>query len=94
MRWAGKCGGLSIKLTHPELLGNPRVKPAFEASLKRLQIDYVDLYLIHTPFAFRPGDEQNPGDEKGKVLCNSGKGTQRFEPLSSCKDCSASAALS
>src|SRR3974390_3894079 len=26
-----------------------RVKPAFEASLQRLQIDYVDLYLIHTP---------------------------------------------
>src|SRR3954463_3283334 len=24
-----------------------RVNPAFEASLKRLQLDYVDLYLIH-----------------------------------------------
>src|SRR4051794_17478816 len=31
-----------------------RVKPAFEASLKKLQLDYVDLYLIHTPFAFQP----------------------------------------
>jgi diketogulonate reductase-like aldo/keto reductase len=29
-----------------------RVAPAFEASLKKLQLDYVDLYLIHTPFAF------------------------------------------
>ena len=36
-----------------------RVKPAFEASLKRLQLDYVDLYLIHTPFAFQPGDDQD-----------------------------------
>src|SRR5271165_2786806 len=35
-----------------------RVKPAFEASLKKLQLDFVDLYLIHTPFAFQPGDEQ------------------------------------
>ena len=26
-----------------------RVKPAFEASLKKLQLDFVDLYLIHTP---------------------------------------------
>src|SRR3954462_6708705 len=26
-----------------------RVKPAFEASLNRLQLNYVDLYLIHTP---------------------------------------------
>jgi diketogulonate reductase-like aldo/keto reductase len=26
-----------------------RVKPAFEASRQRLQLDYVDCYLIHTP---------------------------------------------
>src|SRR6476661_2536112 len=26
-----------------------RVRPAFEASLSRLQLDYVDLYCIHTP---------------------------------------------
>ena len=37
-----------------------RVKPAFEASLKRLQVDYVDLYLIHTPLPSQPGDEQRP----------------------------------
>ena len=30
-----------------------RVKPAFDASRRRLQINYVDCYLIHTPFAFR-----------------------------------------
>src|SRR3954463_15140982 len=35
-----------------------RVKPAFEASLAKLRVDYVDLYLIHTPFAFQPGEEQ------------------------------------
>src|SRR5271166_1711028 len=45
-----------------------RVKPAFEASLKRLQLDYVDLYLIHTPFAFKPGDEQDPRDANGNVI--------------------------
>src|SRR5947209_16491314 len=45
-----------------------RVKPAFEASLKTLQLDYVDLYLIHTPFAFQPGDEQDPRDPNGKVI--------------------------
>src|SRR5271167_3181490 len=39
-----------------------RVKPAFEASRKKLQLDTVDCYLIHTPFAFRPGDEQDPRD--------------------------------
>src|SRR6202790_960306 len=49
-----------------------RAKPAFEASLNRLQLGYVDLYLIHTPFAFQPGDEQDPRDENGKVIYDSG----------------------
>jgi len=49
-----------------------RVKPAFEASLKKLQLDYVDLYLIHTPFAFRPGDAQDPRDASGNVIYDKG----------------------
>src|ERR1700722_15278334 len=49
-----------------------RVKPAFDASRRRLQIDYVDCYLIHTPFAFRPGDEQDPREERGQVIYDSG----------------------
>src|ERR1700731_1465280 len=49
-----------------------RVKPAFDASRRRLQLDYVDCYLIHTPFAFRPGDEQDPRDERGQVIYDSG----------------------
>ena len=49
-----------------------RVEPAFEASLERLGLDYLDLYLIHTPFAFQPGDEQDPRDENGDVLYDKG----------------------
>ena len=49
-----------------------RVKPAFEASRKRLQVDYVDCYLTHTPYAFQPGDEQEPRDERGQVIYDSG----------------------
>ncbi|MGA7493259.1 MAG: aldo/keto reductase [Syntrophobacteraceae bacterium] len=49
-----------------------RVKPAFEASLGRLQLGYVDLYLIHTPFAFKPGDNQDPRDERGNVIYDEG----------------------
>ncbi len=49
-----------------------RVKPAFDASRRRLQLDYVDCYLIHTPFAFRPGDDQDPRDERGQAVYDSG----------------------
>jgi alcohol dehydrogenase (NADP+) len=45
-----------------------RVKQALEGSLKRLRIDYADFYLIHTPFAFQPGEEQDPRDENGNVI--------------------------
>src|ERR1700752_3234651 len=45
-----------------------RVEPAFEASLDRLRLKYLDLYLIHTPFAFQPGDDQDPRDQNGNVL--------------------------
>lgn len=49
-----------------------RVAPAFEASLDRLRLDYLDLYLIHTPFAFQPGDEQDPRDQNGNILYDDG----------------------
>jgi alcohol dehydrogenase (NADP+) len=45
-----------------------RVEPAFQGSLERLRINYLDLYLIHTPFAFQPGDEQDPRDQDGNVI--------------------------
>src|SRR3954465_6953255 len=49
-----------------------RVEAAFEGSLNRLKLDYLDLYLIHTPFAFQPGDEQDPRDQNGNVIYDKG----------------------
>jgi len=49
-----------------------RVKPAFDGSRRRLKVDHVDCYVIHTPFAFKPGDEQDPRDEQGRVIYDSG----------------------
>lgn len=49
-----------------------RVKPAFDASCRRLQLNYIDCYIIHTPFAFQPGDDQDPRDEHGRVIYDSG----------------------
>ncbi|MGO7485219.1 aldo/keto reductase [Rhizobium ruizarguesonis] len=45
-----------------------RVEPALDASCRRLQVDYVDCYLIHTPFAFQPGEDHDPRDEHGNVI--------------------------
>jgi diketogulonate reductase-like aldo/keto reductase len=49
-----------------------RVKPALQASLRRLGLDAVDLYLVHTPFAFEPGDDQDPRDPFGAVIYDDG----------------------
>lgn len=49
-----------------------RVRPALIASMRRLRVDYVDCYLIHTPFAFQPGEDQDPRDGDGKVIYDEG----------------------
>jgi diketogulonate reductase-like aldo/keto reductase len=49
-----------------------RVKPALQASLTRLGLDSVDLYLVHTPFAFKPGDDQDPREPHGAVSYDDG----------------------
>ena len=49
-----------------------RVKPALQASLDRLGLDTVDLYLVHTPFAFQPGDDQDPRHPDGDVIYDDG----------------------
>ena len=49
-----------------------RVQPAMEASRERLQVEYIDLYLMHTPYAFRPGDDQDPRDQNGNVIYDEG----------------------
>src|ERR1700677_622779 len=49
-----------------------RVKPALQASLDRLSLDAVDLYLVHTQDTFKPGDEQDPRDPHGAVVYDDG----------------------
>ena len=49
-----------------------RVKRAFDASRRRLQLEYIDCYLIHTPFAFQAGDDQDPRDVRGRVIYDEG----------------------
>ena len=67
-----------------------RVRPALQASLDRLGLDAVDAYLVHTPFAFQPGDDQDPRDAQGAVIYNGGVTLRKHGPPwrpSSTRDC-------
>lgn len=43
------------------------VAAALDASLKDLQMDYIDLYLIHWPSPFARGSSMFPKDDNGKT---------------------------
>lgn len=49
-----------------------RVGPAIDASLRRLQLDYLDAYLVHTPYAFAPGDNLHPRDVNDRPIYDDG----------------------
>ncbi|KAH0951342.1 hypothetical protein HN011_004627 [Eciton burchellii] len=44
------------------------IKKWIEKSLHNLQLSYLDLYLVHVPFAFEDaGDDLHPRNEKGEI---------------------------
>ncbi|KAM6215400.1 aldo-keto reductase family 1 member C1-like [Rhynchocyon petersi] len=62
------------------------VQPALETSLKKLQLAYVDLYIIHFPIALKPGEDLIPRDEHGKVILDTVDLCATWEALEKCKD--------
>ncbi len=44
------------------------VESSLDDSLNQLGVDYVDLYLMHWPSAFKDGDEKFPKDNDGNTI--------------------------
>nr|XP_012298812.1 prostaglandin-E(2) 9-reductase-like isoform X1 [Aotus nancymaae]XP_012298813.1 prostaglandin-E(2) 9-reductase-like isoform X1 [Aotus nancymaae]XP_012298814.1 prostaglandin-E(2) 9-reductase-like isoform X1 [Aotus nancymaae]XP_012298816.1 prostaglandin-E(2) 9-reductase-like isoform X1 [Aotus nancymaae]XP_012298817.1 prostaglandin-E(2) 9-reductase-like isoform X1 [Aotus nancymaae]XP_012298818.1 prostaglandin-E(2) 9-reductase-like isoform X1 [Aotus nancymaae]XP_012298819.1 prostaglandin-E(2) 9 len=62
------------------------VRPALERSLKKLQLDYVDLFIIHNPLAMKPGEELLPKDASGNIIFDTVDLRDTWEALEKCKD--------
>ncbi|XP_052583792.1 aldo-keto reductase family 1 member C21-like isoform X1 [Peromyscus californicus insignis] len=62
------------------------VRSSLEQSLKKIQLDYVDLYLIHYPVALKPGEHAYPVDEYGKLMFDTVDLCATWEAMERCKE--------
>ncbi|XP_055449835.1 3-alpha-hydroxysteroid dehydrogenase isoform X1 [Psammomys obesus] len=62
------------------------VRTCLEMTLKKTQLDYVDLYIIHFPMSLQPGDKFFPQDKHGKVLADTVDLCDTWEAMEKCKD--------
>ncbi|XP_069619251.1 aldo-keto reductase family 1 member C1-like [Ranitomeya imitator] len=63
-----------------------RVRLGLEKSLKDLQLHYMDLFLIHSPVEFKPGDDLYPTDENGKLVFHNTDIRETWKAMEACRD--------
>tara|TARA_B100000700_G_C14952536_1_gene812343 strand:- start:547 stop:1476 length:930 start_codon:yes stop_codon:yes gene_type:complete len=59
------------------------VEDALRTTLNNLQLDYLDLYLIHWPIPFQSGDENFPKDNNGRNIHTNTHYTETWEGMES-----------
>ncbi|XP_033019452.1 aldo-keto reductase family 1 member C3-like [Lacerta agilis] len=74
-------GKLWSTFHRPEL-----VRKCLEESLKKLQFDYMDLFIIHNPYSLKPGPDLFPMGEDKKLIFDNVDLWQTWEAMEACKD--------
>lgn len=62
------------------------VEPTCKRSLADFGLEYLDLYLVHWPFAYKEGEDLEPKDENGKIIGSNVDYLDTWKEMERCVD--------